>query len=250
MEKIDRLGWTVGFAIAPLSGVCLGVRSNDEGLLLELAQIVSDWGWATEHRGPVDNVLSAYCGKPSGSARRRNYHLLYSGAMRASRTLDLEELKVAFRQELQLNVIAAASDVVFYSGAVFSQEGAAVVVPARIDSYFEEISQALMRSGWQVRSRQRFSLSAGGRLGDEWGRPFEGAAQTVVLIQPDSPETRESSEHLTPGEAAMRLYQFGLNARFRPALALASLGEFLHDKTTYQLAGDVGEWLRGTMEWR
>ncbi len=90
MEKVDRLGWTVGFGFLS-SGVRIGVRLNDPSLLEQVRQRLSYLVSNPLASEQVDHLFSMWAGGASQRRGVQNYHLVFADASRLSRCLDIEK---------------------------------------------------------------------------------------------------------------------------------------------------------------
>ena len=98
MQKLDRLVWAAGLSIHSF-GRRIGVRTNAPEILERVWPLFPP-GWEPCFSPLVDHLFSLRIGAASG-ARVRNYHLLYGGFTRLSRSLDLDEVLNALEDCLE-----------------------------------------------------------------------------------------------------------------------------------------------------
>src|SRR5438270_9271311 len=102
MAKIDRLGWAAGLSFN-CYGVRLGVRVNDAAILGRIPACLPP-GWKPARSPIVDGLYSVVSGGESVDSRTRRYNLVYAGAARVARTMDLEETFGALRSSLHTSL--------------------------------------------------------------------------------------------------------------------------------------------------
>src|SRR5262249_5978853 len=100
MLKIDRLVWAAGFQ-GTCFGVRVGVRANAEEALERLRPALP-WGWRYTDKPVVDVLYSFIDGGTQSRPGIQRFNILYSGAARLARTLDVAEILLAFENGLQL----------------------------------------------------------------------------------------------------------------------------------------------------
>src|SRR5574341_1119997 len=106
MEKIDRLGWATGMAFVAY-GVRIGIRVNDPGMLDRLPGLFP-YGWKPGVSPIVDRLYSLMIGGAGPRSNVRRFNLLYAGADRLARTMDLDAVLSLLESDLQLSVAEAA----------------------------------------------------------------------------------------------------------------------------------------------
>src|SRR5688572_16323679 len=127
MERIDRLGWTAGASFRAY-GVRVGVRANDSAVL-ELLRPHFPPGWAPSFSRLVDRLYSVRTGGPITRPGLKRFNLLYSGALRIARTLDIEELLAAFESDVDLEVAERARGRLFVHAGVVLWGKHALLIP-------------------------------------------------------------------------------------------------------------------------
>src|SRR5437879_5318009 len=122
MEKINRLGWADGISFVSY-GLRIGIRVNDPAVMERLPEILPP-GWKPARSPTVEHLYSLRVG---GAGRRiRAYHLLYAGAARLARTLDLERVFDNLESDLQRFAAEWARRRVFVHAGVVGWHGRAI----------------------------------------------------------------------------------------------------------------------------
>jgi hypothetical protein len=242
MAKIDRLGWAAGLSFINY-GLRIGIRLNQPEMLDRLAPCLPP-GWKPARSPVVDQLYSLRVGGAGSSARIRNYHLLYEGAGRLARTLELDEVFELLEASLQLYVAQAARRRIFVHAGVVGWQGRAIVIPGRSFSGKSTLVAALVQAGATYYSDEFAVFDAQGRvhpfsrplsLRQEGTRPRRVTAETLGGRRGAGPlpvgliaatEYREGARwrprRLSPSRAALALLANTVPARRRPAAALAT----------------------------
>ncbi len=244
MEKIDRLGWAAGMHVVAY-GVRIGVRANDEKVLARIPDLLPP-GWKPAASPVVDCLYSLVVGGAPSGPNIRRYNLLYAGAARLARTMELDEMFDALEFDLHLHVAATARQRLFVHAGVVGWRGRAIVIPGRSFSGKSTLVAALVRAGAAYYSDEYAVLDSRGRahpfprplsLRPEPGKaarryPVEvlgGAAGVkplpvgVIVITRYRPGGRWRPRSLSPGQAALALLSNTVSARRHPELALTRL---------------------------
>jgi hypothetical protein len=249
MEKLDRLGWAAEKLIVS-HGVRIGVRANTAEALAGLQEYLPP-----DHRASrseiVDRLNSVRAAPPSRRPGVRGYHLLYAGASRLARVMDLQEAYRLMESDLHLYVAEKAPRRIFVHAGVVAWKGRAIVIPGRSFSGKSTLVAALVKAGATYYSDEFAVFDDLGRV-----HPF---ARPLSLRQPgDAPalrcpvealggragrkplplglvvlsEYREGARwrprSLTAGEAMLGLLSNTVPARGRPAASLATLSKAIH----------------------
>src|SRR5438045_3477597 len=106
MKKIDRLGWAAGISVKAF-GLRIGIRVNRADALPAIRSLLPPCSRLTR-RQEVDLLYSLIVGGEGQRPQIRRFHLLYSGAARVIRTLELSELYEGLEQHLELTVAELA----------------------------------------------------------------------------------------------------------------------------------------------
>ena len=244
MEKVDRLGWTVGFSMKSY-GVRIGIRSNDPAALESACQhLPSEWERATSP--VVDRVYSLMIGSKDSRANGRRLNLLYGDAVQLARTSDLDGVFETFESDLRLFVAELATHRVFVHAGVVGWKGQAIVIPGRSYSGKSTLVAALVRAGATYYSDEYAVLDSRGRV-HPFSKPLElreegeftqtkitaaelgGPSGTkplpvgLVLMTQFKSGARWRPRKLTAGRGVLELLFNTVSARRSPQKALATL---------------------------
>jgi len=161
MAKIDRLGWAAGTCISAY-GVRIGIRTNAPEVLRRLPAHLPP-GWKPAPSAVVDQLFSLRVGGRSrGNVRR--YNLLYWGASRRARSLDLDSVFETLESDLRLCVASGAKRRIFVHAGVVGWNGRAIVLPGRTFSGKSTLVAELLRAGATYHSDEFAALDARGRV--------------------------------------------------------------------------------------
>ena len=115
--------------------------------------------------GPiVDELYSVIVGRAEPGARIRRYHLLYAGAVRLARTMDLEEVFERLESDLHVQTALNARDLLFVHAGVVAWHGQAIVLPGRSQSGKSTLVASLVRAGATYYSDEYAVLDGRGRV--------------------------------------------------------------------------------------
>lgn len=260
MAKLDRLGWTDGISFVAY-GRRVGIRVNASRMLERIARCLPP-GWKPSSDPLVERLYSFVAGGAGTSSRVRRFHLLYSGASRIARTLDLEDLQQALTTDLQLYVAEMARRRLFVHAGVVEWGGEAIVIPGRSYSGKSSLVAALVRAGATYYSDEYAVFSERGtvcpfripltmRTGSpENGkvRSLEQACKTLeakpapvglVVLTNYRPGVKWHPKMLSPGSALLGILAYTVAARTRPRAALRVLSKVVSQ--TPVLRGERGE---------
>jgi len=145
MKKVDRLGWTAGFALKSY-GVRVGVRSNDASALDRVCEYLPA-GWQTNTTPEVDRVYSILVGGVGPRANVRRSSLLYGDHLRLARSTKLDDVFERFESDLRLFVAELCPNRVFVHAGAVGWKGKAIVIPGRSYSGKSTLVAALVRAG-------------------------------------------------------------------------------------------------------
>jgi hypothetical protein len=163
MQKVDRLGWTAGLSFTAY-GASVGIRVNDPAVLARVPAVMPP-EWEPSADPVVDSIFSLRVGPPAERKGRRNYHLLYSGAARVARSLDLDEVLDALENYLLLTVAYwAKEDHLFVHAGVVGWQGKAIVIPGRSHSGKTTLVSALIKAGATYYSDEMAVFDPEGRV--------------------------------------------------------------------------------------
>jgi len=260
MAKIDRLGWAAGFIISPY-GTRIGVRTNDPSLLERLeGSLLQNWKVRRSGRAVVDHLYSIRVGPAAKRRGMRSYHLLYGGAFRFLRTLDLDELVEAFDTRLHLDVATTAGTRTFVHAGVVGWRGRAILVPGRTRAGKSTLVKALVERGADFYSDEYAVLDSLGRvhayprdlsLRTRGGKRLIPATRLgwhpgvpplpvggVVLTRFER-GARLRLRHGRGGTATLQLFTNSLAARFQPERDLRAIAKAVSGSVV--LSGRRGE---------
>lgn len=244
MEKLDRLGWAVGFSFVSY-GVRIGIRVNDPGVLERVANALPP-RWKPSRSPVVTELCSLLTGGSTPGSRIRRYHLLYWGSTRIARTMEDVELFQGLESLLDLVVSVQAPRKLFVRAAVVGWHGHAMVICGPPSSGKTTLVRALIRAGATYYSDRYAVLDPRGyvhpypthlTLQERVGRPtrrcpVDGLGDRVgikplpvglVLITRFEPQMRWRPRALSPGQAVLALLAHTVPARLRPKVALGTL---------------------------
>jgi len=186
MEKIDRLGWTAGFAFRSY-GVRVGVRVTDAGVLERLRSHLPP-GWKPAKSPVVQHLYSLVVGRGS-RPNVRGFNLLYRNTVRLVRSLDLDQVFEVFESDLHLHVAELAHRRVFIHAGVVGWKGQAILMPGRSLSGKTTLVAELLRAGASFYSDEYAVLDLQGRV-----HPYPRAL--AIREESSSKQTRRTPEAL------------------------------------------------------
>jgi serine kinase of HPr protein (carbohydrate metabolism regulator) len=243
MAKIDRLGWAAGICFET-HGLRVGIRVN-KAEALERVRALLPPGWRPAPPPYVHYLYSLRVGGASAAGKVRNFHLLYSGLARLSRTLDFDECLHTLERKLHHFIAEYAKERVFVHAGVVGWQGKAILVPGRSFSGKSRLVAALLKMGATYYSDEYAILDADGRvepfprplswrdekggirrLGpEEFGERVGAAPLPVALVA--AARYREGARwqprRLSSGQGLLELFNNTVPAERRPEAALSAL---------------------------
>jgi hypothetical protein len=244
MEKVDRIGWAVGFALKSY-GVRIGIRSNDPAALTTAClHLPSDW--VTVRSPLVDRIYSILIGRKDAASRGRRLNVLYGDDVRLARSEDLDALYETLESDLRLYVAELAKHRVFVHAGVVGWKGQAILIPGRSYSGKSTLVAELIRAGATYYSDEYAVLDSRGRV-HPFSKPLElreegeyrqtkitaaelgGQSGTkplpvrVVLMTQYKNGARWRPRKLTAGRGVLEMLFNTVSARRSPERALATL---------------------------
>lgn len=145
MEKIDRLGWAAGLSFTAY-GRQLGVRVNDPDVLDQLPDYLPP-GWEQSDEPVVEGLYSLLVGGKSKRKGTRQFNLVYLGAARLARTMDIDEALRHMESHMQLLVAANSTEGLFVHAGVVGWKGKAILLPGRSMAGKTTLVAALIKAG-------------------------------------------------------------------------------------------------------
>jgi len=222
MQKVDRLGWAVGFSIKSY-GVRIGIRSNDPSCLKRVRKHLPH-GWELSSSPFVERLYSVLIGLQGTRGNVRRFNLLYGDHIRLARSLDLNQVFEAFESDLRLFVAELARRRVFVHAGVVGWKGKAIVVPGRSFSGKTSLVAELVRAGATYYSDEYAVFDARGRV-HPFPKPLEIREAGEVRQSKISVETlggQTGTRPLPVGLVVMTRFKEG--ARWRPRKLSAGKG--------------------------
>ena len=162
MDRLDRLGWTVGMAVAS-QGVKVGIRANRADALERIAEQLPD-GWKPARSPVVDMMYSISAHDNAPNSRIQHFNLLFAGAQKLARTLDFNELVDAFNRDLPISVAATSTRRLFVRAGVVGWKGRAIIIPGDSGTGKTRLIQALVEAGASYYSDEFAVLDRNGRV--------------------------------------------------------------------------------------
>jgi hypothetical protein len=264
MATMDRLGWTAGIAFESY-GTHFGVRVNDARVLERLPEYLPP-GHRPGSSPRVDHLYSLWSetGEPHAGAAShgRPLHRLYAGAECLREAADLDELLKTLESSLHFETAQSARQHLFVHAGVVGWRGQAILLPGRSFSGKTSLVAALVRAGATYGSDEYAVLDSQGRvhpypkrLSIRCGKG-EGTRRCLVealggQVMTDSlpvglvaalvykPAAFWQPHPLSPGQILMALLDNTVLVRYRPEMALSTLG--LVAEQSVGLTGERGE---------
>jgi hypothetical protein len=222
MQKVDRLGWAVGFSIKSY-GVRIGIRSNDPACLKRVRKHLPH-GWELSSSPFVERLYSVLVGLQGTRGNVRRFNLLYGDHIRLVRSLDLNQVFETFESDLRLFVAELARGRVFVHAGVVGWKGKAIVVPGRSFSGKTNLVAELVRAGATYYSDEYAVFDSRGRV-HPFPKPLEireagEVRQSKITVETLGGQT--GTRPLPVGLVVMT--QFKEGARWRPRKLSAGKG--------------------------
>jgi len=230
-------------------GLRIGLRVSDPAVLGRALECLPP-GWKRGRSPVVNRLYSVVVGGHDGASRPRRFHLVYAGASRVARTLDLEEALAALESDLKIHVAEKARGRVFIHAGVVAHQGRAILLPGRSHSGKSRLVDALVRAGCTYYSDEFAVLDARGRVhaypapltlrGEEGAPPRRlrapgtggrGARRALpvglVMLSRYRPEARWRPRRISPGRGLLALLDNTVPARRRPRAVLVVLSRIV-----------------------
>ena len=259
MEKIDRLGWVVGFSIDGF-GARIGFRTNSPEALDEIRARLP-FGVKEAPFEKVDSLYSLLVGG-AGRGGAKRFSLLYNGLQPVARSLDVDQVLDALAPNLRVTVAEHARRVVFVHAGVVAWGNHAILIPGRTFTGKTTLVKAFVEAGATYYSDEYALLTPAGRV-LPFAQPLSirgasgsgvthvpveslgGVAGTrgipvaTVLVTHYREGARFSPRSISPGQALLALFENTVPARRRPQAVLSTLRNVM--ATAMALKGVRGE---------
>ena len=170
MEKVDRLGWSVGTAIESY-GVNVGIRSNDAGTLKRIQELLPG-KWKPTNRRKVDRLYSFFTASSNGHVGAKRAGRLYFDGFPVARTMSFERMHEAFDSNFRLFVAEFATHYVFVHAAAVGWKDRGIIIPGRSYSGKSTLVAELVRAGATYYSDEYAVIDSRGRL-HPFSKPIE-----------------------------------------------------------------------------
>jgi hypothetical protein len=214
MQKVDRLGWAVGFSLKSY-GVRIGIRSNERSALERVCEHLPR-EWERASLPIVDRVYSILVGGDGARANLRRFHLLYGDHVRLERSMDLDSVFDRLESDLRIFVAEFAKHRVFVHAGVVGWNGKAIVIPGRSYTGKSTLVAELVRAGATYYSDEYAVFDWRGRV-HPFSKPIELRKQgehKQSKIEVDDLGGNQGTKPLTVGTVLMTQFKDG--ARWRP----------------------------------
>ena len=243
LASLGKLDWRSGMAFTA-HGVRVGVRATDPSVMDAIAARLPT-GWKPRANPLVDHLASLVVGDRERKGNIRKLHVVYSGAIRAFRSTQLEEALQFLEHHLEEFVAQEAPKRIFVHAGVVAWKGRAIVIPGCSHSGKTSLVTALLAAGATYYSDEFAVLDERGRVHpyprplrirdtDDLGRrvtPEEMGARSgrgslpVGLVASTRYEAgaRWRPRRLSHGESTLELLSHTVPARFRPRQVLRVL---------------------------
>lgn len=260
MEKVDRLGWAVGFSLKTY-GLRIGIRANDPAGLQRVCEHLP-YRWEATSSNVVDRLYSIIIGGETRRANVRRLNLLYGDHVRLARSRDVNEVFETLESDLRLVVAEFARRRVFVHAGVVGWKGRAILLPGRSYSGKSTLVAELVKAGATYYSDEYAVIDARGRV-HPFHKPLEMRAEDsfkqskmsveeiggkagvkplqvgLVLVTRYKRGAKWRPRKMTPGEGVLALLANTVSARRSPERALSTLQKVV--ATAESLKGPRGE---------
>ena len=249
----------------------MGVRVNDPAVLPHLAERVPP-GSKLIDSAIVDQLYSVIIGGPGSSRRIKRHNIVYWGAQRLARSIDLESVLDAFESNLQLMVAEWSPLRIFIHAGAVEWNGRAIVIPGSSFSGKTTLVKHLIQAGANYYSDEYAVLDRRGwvhpyprPLGlrpQDSGRPEKIRVEdlggksgsrplpvTLIVSTTYKAGAIWRPRKLSAGNGVLELLSHTVNARRRPDLALATLPKIAANATILKgVRGEAGKTAHAILE--
>jgi hypothetical protein len=162
MDKLDRLGWTVGIALTAY-GVKFGIRCNRPDVLDRLLRLrPPNSGLASTAK--VEHMFSILAANASTNQGVKRFNVAYANDSRFARDLDVEKVLRQVESEMQRIVAEEAETHHFFHAGVVEWGGKAVLIPGRTMSGKSSLVVEFLRAGASYYSDEYAVIDSKGRV--------------------------------------------------------------------------------------
>lgn len=244
MQKVDRLGWAVGFSLQTY-GLRIGIRANDAAGLERVCEHLPH-EWKATSSEVVDRLYSIIIGGQGARPNVRRFNLLYGDHVRLARSVDIDQVFDTFESDLRLVVAEFARRRVFVHAGVVGWKGKAIVIPGRSYSGKSTLVAELVKAGATYYSDEYAVFDSKGRVHPFYkpleirtegsfkqakvtveeigGQPGEKPLPVALVLMTEyKASAKWRPRNLTPGQGVLALLSNTVSARRSPEKALASL---------------------------
>lgn len=269
-RQVDRLGWAAGAAVESF-GLRIGLRTSVPEAIATAAERLPPGRLLST--GRVDLLYSLSVGGSGPRPGMRRSHLLYCGAMRIARSLDLASVLDCFESHARLLVAARSRRGVFLHAGAVAWQGRAIVLPGASRSGKTTLVAELVKAGAGYLSDE-FAVIRGDRVVPypktlsvrdprEQGRQKPlgvsalGGRQErqpipvgLVVLAEFERGTPWRARTLPPGRALLSLLAHAVPARIAPREVLAALGTLVRSAPVLRARrGEAREAARRILAW-
>ena len=170
MQKVDRLGWAVGFSLKSY-GVRIGIRCNEPQGLDQVRPFLPHQHEVVD-LAVVDRLYSIIIGGQGPNANVRRFNLLYADQSRIVRSKNLADVFERLESDLRLYVAEVARHRVFVHAGVVGWKGRAIVIPGRSYSGKSKMVSELVKAGADYYSDEYAVLDSRGMV-HPFSKPLE-----------------------------------------------------------------------------
>lgn len=260
MAKLDRLGWAAGVAFTSY-GVRVGIRMTDSAILDRVVAHLPP-AWKPAKSPVVSTLYSLVCGGSTGNSSVRRFHVLYTGAGRVARTMEVDEVLETLESALHYQIAFAAQRRLFVHAGAVGWRGRAIVIPGPSGSGKSSLVAALVRAGATYFSDEYAVFDTHGSV-HPYAKPLSlratnGAPRRkltaealgglaargplpvgLVAVTEYRSGVTWRPRQMSPAEGLLALLGNTVLARVRPAAALDTLKQVVRDATI--VTGKRGE---------
>lgn len=211
----------------------IGIRTTSPELLPRIEALLPP-GSKRVRRKRVE-ILYSLLAPTGGRPGIKRFNILYAGAARAARSLDLEEVLESLGEGLLATVATSSKEKIFLKGGVVEMDGRAIVVAGAEGTGRTSLVKAFLKAGARYYSDEYAVVDKTGNVhpfqvpmaGTEVRKPRGRAARPIpvscVLVTSYREGARFRPRLLTPGEAMLELLSNTAPLRFHPRAAIARM---------------------------